>query len=77
MGGSQYSRVRGRALAYRFGRTFGFYGYSVSRYGIDGSYVDGLSLTHGTSGSRQHIWTFAGGSFTGSRSTTHHGSPRT
>ena len=27
---------------------------------IDGYYVDGLSLTHGSPGSRQHIWTFAG-----------------
>ena len=32
---------------------------------IDGSYVDGLSLTHGAPGSRQHIWTFASGLYTG------------
>ena len=32
---------------------------------IDGSYVDGLSLTHGAPGSRQHIWTFASGMVTG------------
>ena len=29
--------------------------------GIDGYYVDGVSLTHGGAGSRQHIWTFATG----------------
>jgi len=62
VGGSQYSRVCGRALAYRFARNFAFYGYHSSyRYGIDSQYVCGLSLTHGAPGSRQHIWTFAGG----------------
>ena len=30
--------------------------------------MDGLSLTHGFPGSRQHIWTFASGFFTGSSS---------
>ena len=29
--------------------------------GIEGNYVDGVSLTHGGAGSRQHIWTFAAG----------------
>ena len=28
---------------------------------IDSYYVDGVSLTHGPPGARQHIWTFAGG----------------
>ena len=65
VGGSQYSRVCGSALAYRFGLTFSFYSYSITRFGIDGQYVDGLSLTHGAPGSRQHIWTFASGFFTG------------
>ena len=32
---------------------------------IDSNYVDGLSLTHGATGSRQHIWTFASGVSTG------------
>ena len=70
VGGSQYSRVCGRALAYRFGRCYAFYGYWGSHQGPDGYYVDGLSLTHGFPGSRQHIWTFASGLFTGSRSST-------
>ena len=61
VGGSQYSRVCGKALAYRFGRNFAFLGYHQRRQGIDGYYVDGLSLTHGAPGSRQHIWTFASG----------------
>ena len=29
--------------------------------GIDSYYVDGVSLTYGGAGSRQHIWTFAAG----------------
>ena len=28
---------------------------------IEGYYADGVSLTHGSPGSRQHIWTFAAG----------------
>ena len=61
VGGSQYNRVCGRALAYRFGRNFAFLGYHRRNHSIDGQYVDGLSLTHGAPGSRQHIWTFASG----------------
>ena len=61
VGDSQYNRVCGRALAYRFGRNYAFLGYYQSRQLIDGHYVDGLSLTHGAPGSRQHIWTFASG----------------
>ena len=64
VGGSQYSRVCGRAMAYQFGHNYAFYGYHNNRQDIDGYYVDGLSLTHGASGSRQHIWTFASGWFT-------------
>ena len=63
VGGSQYSRVCGMARAYRWGRNFAFYGYHNYRYqSID---VDGLSLTHGAPGSRQHIWTFACGLYAG------------
>ena len=35
------------------------FGYAAQ--GIDGYYVEGVSLTHGQSGSRTHIWTFAAG----------------
>ena len=38
-----------------------FWGYINQNQGIDGYYVDGVSLTHGGAGSRQHIWTFAAG----------------
>ena len=40
-------------------------GYLNLGYGIDRQYVDGLSLTHGAPGPRQHIWTFASGYTTG------------
>ena len=33
----------------------------ISKWSIEGYYVDGVSLTHGSPGSRQHIWTFAAG----------------
>ena len=65
VGGFQYSRVCGRARAYRFGINVAFY---LSERAIDSYYVDGLSLTHGAPGSRQHIWTFASGLFTGNDS---------
>ena len=60
-GGSQYSRVCGRVRGYQFGSNSAFYSYTVNRIGIDSYYVDGVSLTHGQSGSRMHIWTFASG----------------
>ena len=55
-----YSQVCGRIRGYEFGGASGFYGASRGQ-GIDGYYVDGVSLTHGDAGSRQHIWTFAAG----------------
>ena len=70
VGDSQYSRVCGRALAYRWGYNYAFYGFHTRRHGIDDQYVDGLSLTHGAPGSRQHIWTFANGFFTGSQNSS-------
>jgi hypothetical protein len=50
--------VCGRIRGYQFGATSAFYQYTQ---GIDSYYVDGVSLTHGGAGSRQHIWTFATG----------------
>jgi hypothetical protein len=53
--------VCGRIRGYQFGETVAFLGYVYLNQGIDGYYVDGVSLTHGGAGSRQHIWTFAAG----------------
>jgi len=64
VGDFQYSRVCGRALAYRWGRNYAFLVYHRRNHSIEGQYVDGLSLTHGAPGSRQHIWTFASGLLT-------------
>ena len=50
----QYSTVCGRITAYQVGSTDDF---GVPTNDINSAYVDGVSLTHGTS--RQHIWTFA------------------
>ena len=49
----------GKVTAYQFGTTNAFFAYGYdSRVTIDGYYVDGISITHGSS-PRQHIWTFA------------------
>ena len=58
VGGLPYSCVCGRIRGYQFGAT-GAFGRNVKD--IDSYYVEGMSLTHGASGSRQHIWTFAAG----------------
>ena len=65
VGDSQYSWVCGRALAYRWRYNFAFFGHHRYGQGIDGQYVDGLSLMYGAPGLHQHIWTFASGLFSG------------
>ena len=55
-----YSKVCGRVIGYRHRSLDAFYAYYTNRaITIDGTYVDGVSITHGRS-PRQHIWTFAG-----------------
>ena len=56
--GLTYSRVCGRIIAYQNRNTDGFKGLVFSSH-IDEPYVDGVSLTHGSMGSHQHIWSFA------------------
>ena len=58
VGGLPYSHVCGRIRGFQFGATCAFF---RSSQGIDSYYVDGISLTHGGTGRRQHIWTFAAG----------------
>lgn len=50
-----YTRICGAALGYETGTPDGFF----SGQGIDGIYMDGLSITIGTP--RQHVWSFVGG----------------
>ena len=58
VGGLPYSRVCGKIKGYQFGATIAFY---TTNQDINNHYVDGVSLTHGRPGRRQHIWTFAAG----------------
>ena len=60
--GIEYRGVCGKIIAYQYASTDAFGVFDVSAliraYDIDGNYVDGISLTHG-SNPRKHIWTFA------------------
>ena len=60
----QYTHVCGRAAGFSYHHPCAFFysqvGSSQSRT-LDGAYVAGLSITHGAPGSRNHIWTYAGG----------------
>ena len=58
--GGNYTSVCGSIRAYQYAHTRAFWAYD-NRYvtTIDGAYVSGTSLTHGSQ--RQHIWTFAAG----------------
>ena len=50
----------GRINAVQKGSTDAFHPSIRGRSpGLDGVYIDGVSLTHGPAGSRQHVWTFA------------------
>ena len=60
--GLHYSHVCGMIRAYHF-RTldgFGTHGRQTP-LNISSNYVDGVSLTHGMSHSRKHLWTFVAG----------------
>ena len=58
--GISYSQVCGRVIGYVY-RSPDAFSSAIANPSIDSNYVDGVSVTHGPSGSRQHIWTFAGG----------------
>ena len=51
-----YSKVCGRIRAYM---SITAYGFSTFFTDIEDAYISGFSLTHGSPGSRQHIWTFS------------------
>ena len=53
--GQTYSHVCGRVIAYQRGSTNAF---EPSQRNLNNAYIDGISLTHGVHGSRQHIWSF-------------------
>ena len=55
--GYSYQTVCGKVIAYQEGKPDAFYPSSSTYQTIDDVYVDGVSITHGSS--RNHIWTFA------------------
>ena len=58
--GIAYSRVCGMIRAIQESHPAGFRPYiQKNTLTLEDSYVDGISLTHGSAGSRKHIWTFA------------------
>ena len=61
--GIQYSHVCGRVVGYHVVSPDAF-NYPIRfnpSFTTDDPYLDGVSITHGASGSRQHVWSFAGG----------------
>lgn len=57
--GRSYSRVCGRVNAFQRGNPEAFSNAFGSAPDIEDVYIDGVSLTYGAAGSRQHIWSFA------------------
>ena len=57
-----YSHICGRVQAFWFGAPDGFTGSERSSTTINDNYVDGISLTYGTS-NKTHIWTFIAAKF--------------
>lgn len=58
----EYTQVCGRAIGYQIGWPPAFAWFSANPTAtIEGYYMDGLSITHGPAGSRQHIWSFVTG----------------
>ena len=65
--GNEYQYVCGRMLGYQYGLTLAFWPFTTGGHTtIETSYVDGISMTHGSP--REHIWTFASGFDEGSGS---------
>lgn len=58
---TQYTQVCGRIRAYQWGQNTAFTPYFLNTRGItlENIYMDGISITHGSVGARQHIWSFA------------------
>ena len=57
-----YSHICGRVQAFWFGTPDGFAGSERSFTTINDNYVDGISLTYGTS-NKTHLWTFIADEF--------------
>ena len=53
-----YNHVCGRVMAYQKGTSDAFNFFDSSAKTLEGTYLNGVSLTYGAAGSRQHIWSF-------------------
>ena len=60
-----YKTVCGRVTAYTAGTPDAFAQHNCGACGIDDTYIDGVSITHGSP--RKHIWSFASEFFTKTR----------
>ena len=56
-----YSKVCGRIIGEGVSSTDAFARFLPNQNTIEGNYLEGVSITHGTSGSRTHIWTLGAG----------------
>ena len=59
--GLSYRFVCGRIVGYHYGTAYAFWPSLSEKRTLENDYVDGVSLTHGRAGQRQHIWSFATG----------------
>ena len=57
--GLNYSQVCGQVRGYQYGAPDAFHPYLFSNASINQAYVDGVSITYGST-TRNHIWTYAG-----------------
>ena len=57
--GLRYTHVCGHVIGYQHSDTIAFNGFTSGVSSIEQHYLDGVSITHGGAGSRQHIWSFA------------------
>ena len=59
--GASYQKVCGRFLGYQVGSPDAFLSYVGYGWNIETYYVDGVSITYGSPGSRHHVYTYATG----------------
>ena len=57
--GFRYQNVCGRFRGYQFGSPDAF--HVSSSFRVEDGYVDGVSITYGSPGKRQHVYTYAAG----------------
>ena len=61
--GASYQTICGRFRGYQVGSPDGFVQFHSDDKTVEGNYVDGISITYGLPGKRQHLFTYAAGLF--------------